>query len=116
MYDDACAPTDVAGNAQLSWLFEAQDIILPGPYLVTTNTSYNRIYSSQVGSAAGAIAQQHGKPWVPYLMAKDLPTYLEAEWLVKVSMRRTNSTWVRGVTYRIFSIRMQYATKVEMQY
>ena len=70
VYDDTCAPTDVAGNAQLSWLFEAQDIILPGPYLVTTNTSYNRIYSDQVGSAARSIAQQHGKPWAPYLMAK----------------------------------------------
>ena len=70
MYDDTCALTDVAGNAQLSWLFEAQDIILPGPYLVTTNTSYNSIYSNQVGSAARAIAQQHGKPWAPYLMAK----------------------------------------------
>eukprot|EP01052_Picozoa_sp_SAG31_P009915 SAG31_NODE_531_length_14413_cov_7.712659_17_plen_688_part_00 len=72
VYDDACDATDVAGNAQLDWLFAAEDIILPGPYLVTRNTSFNRLYSSNVARASQTIASRLGKNWASYLMYKYL--------------------------------------------
>ena len=45
---DVMCPTGMqAGNNKLTWLFEASDALFPGPYLISTNDTWNRGFLRQ---------------------------------------------------------------------